>query len=107
MRSRPPARRSPDVVPRLRLADFRRPPRRGPPHHRLYRKEPPRDRPPGAAVAFRHPVRHLALARRPQSEFALRQTPPRRRPILMSAPLATHDYTPGALDAALEFLKRT
>ena len=25
----------------------------------------------------------------------------------MSAPLATHDYTPGALDAALEFLKRT
>src|SRR5215510_12303146 len=25
----------------------------------------------------------------------------------MSAPLATHDYTPGGLDAALEFLKRT
>jgi hypothetical protein len=25
----------------------------------------------------------------------------------MAAPLATHDYTPGALDAALEFLKRT
>jgi hypothetical protein len=25
----------------------------------------------------------------------------------MSAPLATHDYTPGCLDAALEFLKRT
>jgi hypothetical protein len=25
----------------------------------------------------------------------------------MSAPLASHDYTPGALDAALEFVKRT
>ena len=25
----------------------------------------------------------------------------------MIAPLATHDYTPGGLDAALEFLKRT
>jgi hypothetical protein len=25
----------------------------------------------------------------------------------MSAPLATHDYTTGGLDAALEFLKRT
>ena len=25
----------------------------------------------------------------------------------MAAPLATHDYNPGALDAALEFLKRT
>jgi hypothetical protein len=25
----------------------------------------------------------------------------------MSAPLATHDYVPGGLDAALEFLKRT
>jgi len=25
----------------------------------------------------------------------------------MSPPLATHDYTPGQLDAALEFLKRT
>ena len=25
----------------------------------------------------------------------------------MTAPLATHDYTPGGLDAALEFLKRT
>ncbi|HJT78816.1 MAG TPA: hypothetical protein VJ739_16545 [Gemmataceae bacterium] len=25
----------------------------------------------------------------------------------MSAPLATHDYAPGGLDAALEFLKRT
>jgi len=25
----------------------------------------------------------------------------------MSNPLATHDYTPGDLDAALEFLKRT
>ena len=25
----------------------------------------------------------------------------------MSAPLAIHDYTPGGLDAALEFLKRT
>lgn len=25
----------------------------------------------------------------------------------MSNPLAIHDYTPGALDAALEFLKRT
>jgi hypothetical protein len=25
----------------------------------------------------------------------------------MSAPLATHDYTSGGLDAALEFLKRT
>ncbi len=25
----------------------------------------------------------------------------------MSTPLATHDYTPGGLDAALEFLKRT
>ena len=25
----------------------------------------------------------------------------------MSAPLATYEYTPGALDAALEFLKRT
>jgi hypothetical protein len=25
----------------------------------------------------------------------------------MSAPLATHDYLPGELDAALEFLKRT
>ena len=25
----------------------------------------------------------------------------------MSAPLATHDYTPGGLDAAREFLKRT
>jgi hypothetical protein len=25
----------------------------------------------------------------------------------MSAPLATHDYFPGGLDAALEFLKRT
>jgi hypothetical protein len=25
----------------------------------------------------------------------------------MSAALATHDYTPGGLDAALEFLKRT
>jgi hypothetical protein len=25
----------------------------------------------------------------------------------MSAPLATHDYTPGGLGAALEFLKRT
>jgi hypothetical protein len=25
----------------------------------------------------------------------------------MSDPLATHDYTPGGLDAALEFLKRT
>lgn len=25
----------------------------------------------------------------------------------MAAPLATHDYAPGALDAALEFLKRT
>lgn len=25
----------------------------------------------------------------------------------MSSPLATHDYTPGNLDAALEFLKRT
>src|SRR5690348_5013608 len=25
----------------------------------------------------------------------------------MSEPLATHDYTPGGLDAALEFLKRT
>jgi hypothetical protein len=25
----------------------------------------------------------------------------------MSAPLATHEYTPGGLDAALEFLKRT
>ena len=25
----------------------------------------------------------------------------------MSAPLATHDFTAGALDAALEFLKRT
>jgi hypothetical protein len=25
----------------------------------------------------------------------------------MSDPLATHDYAPGALDAALEFLKRT
>ena len=25
----------------------------------------------------------------------------------MTTPLATHDYTPGGLDAALEFLKRT
>ena len=25
----------------------------------------------------------------------------------MTAPLATHDYAPGGLDAALEFLKRT
>ena len=25
----------------------------------------------------------------------------------MSTPLATHSYTPGGLDAALEFLKRT
>jgi hypothetical protein len=25
----------------------------------------------------------------------------------MSEPLATHDYTPGGLDAALEFVKRT
>src|SRR5262249_58508026 len=25
----------------------------------------------------------------------------------MTAPLATHDYTPGGLEAALEFLKRT
>ena len=25
----------------------------------------------------------------------------------MSTPLATHDYVPGGLDAALEFLKRT
>ncbi len=25
----------------------------------------------------------------------------------MNTPLATHDYTPGGLDAALEFLKRT
>ena len=25
----------------------------------------------------------------------------------MNAPLATHDYTPGGLDAALEFVKRT
>jgi hypothetical protein len=25
----------------------------------------------------------------------------------MSAPLASHDYTPGGLDAALEFVKRT
>jgi hypothetical protein len=25
----------------------------------------------------------------------------------MATPLATHDYVPGALDAALEFLKRT
>ncbi len=25
----------------------------------------------------------------------------------MRTPLATHDYTPGGLDAALEFLKRT
>jgi hypothetical protein len=25
----------------------------------------------------------------------------------MSSPLATHDFVPGALDAALEFLKRT
>ena len=25
----------------------------------------------------------------------------------MTAPLATHDYTPGGLDAAFEFLKRT
>src|SRR4051812_18276244 len=25
----------------------------------------------------------------------------------MNAPLATHDYTPGGLEAALEFLKRT
>jgi hypothetical protein len=25
----------------------------------------------------------------------------------MSAPLATHDYTPGGIEAALEFLKRT
>jgi hypothetical protein len=25
----------------------------------------------------------------------------------MTTPLATHDYTPGRLDAALEFLKRT
>ena len=25
----------------------------------------------------------------------------------MTAPLATHDYVPGGLDAALEFLKRT
>jgi hypothetical protein len=25
----------------------------------------------------------------------------------MTTPLATHDYVPGALDAALEFLKRT
>ena len=25
----------------------------------------------------------------------------------MGSPLATHDYNPGALDAALEFLKRT
>lgn len=25
----------------------------------------------------------------------------------MTAPLATHDYSPGGLDAALEFLKRT
>jgi hypothetical protein len=25
----------------------------------------------------------------------------------MNEPLATHDYTPGGLDAALEFLKRT
>jgi hypothetical protein len=25
----------------------------------------------------------------------------------MSAPLATHDYAPGGLDAALEYLKRT
>jgi hypothetical protein len=25
----------------------------------------------------------------------------------MSTPVATHDYTPGGLDAALEFLKRT
>jgi hypothetical protein len=25
----------------------------------------------------------------------------------MSAPLATHDYTPGGLDAAIEFVKRT
>jgi hypothetical protein len=25
----------------------------------------------------------------------------------MNAPLATHDYVPGGLDAALEFLKRT
>jgi hypothetical protein len=25
----------------------------------------------------------------------------------MSTPLATHDYTPGGLEAALEFLKRT
>ena len=25
----------------------------------------------------------------------------------MSSPLATHDYTPGGLEAALEFLKRT
>lgn len=25
----------------------------------------------------------------------------------MAAPLATHDYTPGGLEAALEFLKRT
>jgi len=25
----------------------------------------------------------------------------------MTAPLATHDYTPGGLDAVLEFLKRT
>ena len=25
----------------------------------------------------------------------------------MTAPLATHDFTPGGLDAALEFLKRT
>ncbi len=25
----------------------------------------------------------------------------------MTAPLATHDFVPGALDAALEFLKRT
>ena len=25
----------------------------------------------------------------------------------MTVPLATHDYTPGGLDAALEFLKRT
>src|SRR5215204_5086205 len=107
MQDRTPATRSPHLVRRRRLARLPRPPRRNAPHHPLHRKQPNSFQAPDPELAVHHPLRRLAPPRRPQPQFALRGPAAGRRPVLMSVPLAIHDFTPGGLNAAQEFLKRT